>query len=45
MLTSPAERCNMQDVPVRSTRIFTVKYFGGGVKIDSVTDDNNIISL
>lgn len=32
-----------QDVPVRFTVAFTVKYFGGAVKIRSVTDENNII--
>lgn len=42
-LISPAEGCNRQDVPVRSTMIFTVKYFGGVVKVYSVTDDSNVI--
>lgn len=42
-LISPAEGCNRQGVPVKSTMTSTVKYFGGFVKIHSVTDDSNII--
>lgn len=42
-LISPSEGCSRQDMPVRSTMIFTVKYFGGVIKIYSVSDDSNII--